>query len=154
MRDAHNMQKAYEGVWANTGASAEDTEVAGRTVSLGSLFDLYGVPACVDMVDVDVQASEYEFALGHKGIFHGNAALDLLSRRARRVHIGLHKLPKEAHLEQIEILKRKFEGRGWRVVWLFGVHREDTPFGPVLFGDGILSVINENPDHACGLTKI
>ena len=62
-----------------------------------------------------------------------------------------------ADLEQIEILKRKFEGRGWRVVWLFGVHREDgadTPFGPVLFGDGILSVINENPDHACGLTKI
>ena len=89
MRDAHNQQKAYEGVWANTGASVEDTEVAGRTVSLGSLFDLYGVPECVDMVDIDVQASEYEFALGHKGIFHGDTALDLLSRRARRVHIGL-----------------------------------------------------------------
>ena len=27
MRDAHNMQKAYEGVWANTGASAEDTSM-------------------------------------------------------------------------------------------------------------------------------
>ena len=24
----------------------------------------------------------------------------------------------------------------------------------LIFGDGILSVINENPDHACGLTKI
>jgi|AntAceMinimDraft_5_1070358.scaffolds.fasta_scaffold195612_2 hypothetical protein len=80
----------------------------------------------------------------HYGIFHTSATIDLLNVRARRVHIGTHAGPKlDRELAKI------FEDNHWRRVWSFDRGLQTTKLGPIRFGDGVLSFINENPLLAC-----
>jgi len=78
------------------------------------------------------------------GIFHSPATIELLNARARRVHIGTH----GGHDLNV-VLAKIFEDNGWRQVWNFEKGLQTTKWGPVEFGDGILSFINENPALEC-----
>jgi hypothetical protein len=147
-RDAKKQVQDYAHLWG-TGASAEDVVAAGATVSLRTLFDMHSLPSCVDMVDIDIHGGEYARSRGRKGLFYSDAAIKLLSQRARRVHIGLHFDAKD----EVQELVRQFQSNRWRIVWLFEKTTSGpaaTPFGPVDFGDGALSVVNENKGTACG----
>ena len=85
-------------------------------------------------------------------MFAGNETVAMLSRVAKRVHLGLHT---EWHHPEWDVqLRDKFVEHGWRVQWFFSksdatVVRNNTPFGPVTFGDGVLSMVNLNPPAAC-----
>ena len=126
------------------------------TASLHELLTRYRMPHCLDMVDIDIQGSEYRRANGGLGLFGRQnesafGTIELLTRTTRRVHIGLHGNRKQDHA-LIDIFVR----HGWRVrhhfeTWanLRGTPRNNTPFGPVAFGDGVLSVVNGNDPPAC-----
>ena len=78
------------------------------------------------------------------GLFDGDGALSLLSRRARRVHIGTH----SAEAADDAKLAARFVAHGWEVVWAFPKHTkaagaQKTPYGRVMFGDGVLSFLNK-----------
>ena len=130
------------------------------SIGMAELFERYNAPMCIDMVDIDIQGGEYVEFFGRKGIFAGDGNLRILSKRAKRVHIGLH-----GSTEQDTALVSRFRAHGWRVRWQFaqrmwvwssnGRHRffnrpDDTPpWGPVLFSDGVLSFVNNNTPSAC-----
>ena len=78
------------------------------------------------------------------GIFHSPATVELLNARARRVHIGTH-----GGRDLNRALDQIFAENGWRQVWNFEKGVQTTKWGPVEFGDGILSFVNENPGLAC-----
>merc|ERR1711920_555285 len=86
---------------------------------------MYKVPCAVDMIDVDIQDAEFQL--------FDDATMKLLTRRVRRVHIGIHR-------RSDELVKIFVERYGWQVTWNFPLSRQDnfdTPFGPVRFGDGV-----------------
>ena len=96
-----------------------------RAVSLSTVLD--GI-AFVDLVDMDIQGSEAEVVL---------ASIDLLQTRVRRVHIGTHGEAIE------ESLRQAFRSMGWTCRWDFSLHgRRETPYGMVLFDDGVQGWIN------------
>ena len=102
-------------------------------------------PPCVDMIDFDIQGGEYTLLLNDEFV------RDVLTTMAIRVHIGTHK---DAALDGLII--RAFERNGWKVA----THHAKSPsgglvltdYGPVSFGDGVLSLINLNPPPACHVT--
>eukprot|EP00933_Yihiella_yeosuensis_P058098 TRINITY_DN5831_c0_g1_i1.p1 TRINITY_DN5831_c0_g1~~TRINITY_DN5831_c0_g1_i1.p1 ORF type:complete len:588 (+),score=58.95 TRINITY_DN5831_c0_g1_i1:24-1766(+) len=113
-----------------------------RPISLRRLFESYRLPCVIDMVDIDMQGSEY-------WIFNHSANIALLSKRVRRVHIGLHahslwSSPIKA-LALDDHLVRQFEKYGWKREWYFPVKKgfsSRTYYGPVMFGDGVLALVN------------
>jgi hypothetical protein len=126
---------------------------------LHELLEQYAMPACLDMVDIDIQGAEYPRYFAGVGLFghdpasdgrkDGLYAIDVLTRMAKRVHIGLHQNA-ESDAELIKL----FEERGWRVQYYFerDMNRNsqnNTQLGPVAFGDGVLSMVNDNPLPAC-----
>jgi hypothetical protein len=161
------VTQTYAHVWLGD-TSARDrpaqTPAAGPPrVSLGELFARYRLPPCIDLVDIDIQGSEYPRlpAQGLVGMFAAQGTLQLLSSRARAVHIGLHAGP-----ELDKTLIQKFEASGWRVKLHFARSADagnlpiresrkrshsvtHTPLGPVTFGDGVLSLVNQNPLPQC-----
>ena len=77
---------------------------------------------------MDIQGSEAEVVL---------ASIDLLQTRVRRVHIATHG-------EAIEkSLRQAFRSMGWTCRWDFSLQgRRETPYGAVLFDDGVQGWIN------------
>jgi hypothetical protein len=109
-------------------------------VTLKQLLDLYKMPCELDLVDVDIQGAEYSF--------FDREAVDLLTARAHRLHIGTHQ-HQESWNRPIE---KKFKDRGWTTQWFYYGPRnrtndkiETTDFGPVQFNDGVVSMVNQNP---------
>eukprot|EP00663_Eupelagonemidae_sp_cell21sb_P003578 gene3579-6278_t len=107
-------------------------------VSMQTLFEMYKTPCVIDMVDIDIQGGEYP-------LFEGDYNVELLSRRAKFVHIGLHSLNRTLD----RVLVQKFEGHGWRRVWYWPRRYHFDTFtarwGPVRFADGIMSFANPRP---------
>ncbi len=100
-----------------------------RAVSLGGLLAKEGR---VDLIDADIQGSEAE-------VFE--AAPDELRRSVRKVHIGTHSVENEQRL-------RAFFGElGWEngYDWPGGGY-SDTPYGRMLFQDGVQSWSNPELD--------
>jgi len=133
----------------------------GTAESLEELFARYNMPPCVDMVDIDVQGSEYTEG---GSIFAGDVNMRVVTSRVKRVHIGLH-----GDDQQDRALINKFKRYGWSVHWQFpqrmfkfytdknGNRRHkmwdhpvnDTRWGQVLFSDGVLSFVNNAALPAC-----
>lgn len=96
-----------------------------RAVALSTLLEPLDV---VDLVDADVQGVEAD-------VFE--AAAEELARKVRRVHIGTHDRENERRLRAL------FERLGWECRFDYeGGGESDTPWGPVVFEDGIQSWIN------------
>ena len=87
----------------------------------------------------------------------GNESIALVTDRVKRVHIGLHAY----HAWFDSMLVRRFLRYGWKQEWFWhrslaridvisesaGVSHDThtkTEMGPVLFGDGVLSLTNPN----------
>eukprot|EP00966_Prymnesium_polylepis_P178731 4138860-Prymnesium_polylepis.1 len=140
------MAHSYARVW---GTPRNRTQPR-ATATLAQLLLDYRMPCVLDVVDIDIQGGEYprhkafrDFA--PPGLFDGDAAISLLSTRARRVHIGTH----SGEAEDDDILISKFNRTGWIVQWHFlkGTHIRNkgltqTPYGTIRFGDGVLSLLN------------
>jgi FkbM family methyltransferase len=96
-----------------------------RAVSLRTLLAPLDV---VDLVDADIQGVEAD-------VFEAAAAE--LAGKVRRVHVGTHGPVNEARLRAL------FERLGWecRFDYAGGV-ANDTPWGPLVFEDGMQSWIN------------
>ena len=92
---------------------------------------------------------------GLDGLFSADANVRVLTERAKRVHIGLHGTP-EVDKQLMEL----FTSRGWRVRRYYPVHpyrdytpHDDTTWGPIMFGDGVLSLENQRPPRACTASR-
>ena len=112
------------------------------TVTLRELLSRQKMPECIDMVDIDIQGNEYPMWKGTPGLFRGNSTIELLTLRAKRVHIGTHSFS----IYDNNALRSLFTSRGWKVVWDFGKCKAcrargmlKTPMGTVMFGDGVLA---------------
>jgi FkbM family methyltransferase len=94
-------------------------------ITLSELLD--GSPI-VDLVDMDVQGAELE-TIG--------SALDPLTDKVRRLHIGTHST-------EVEVgLRSALSGAGWELGADYGCGvTTDTPFGRVSFQDGVQSWLN------------
>lgn len=88
------------------------------------------------MLDADIQGGEYSLFT--------EETVEKLTKHVKRVHIGTHL--RQADDSALEAIFRK---HGWSVRWSFlrNKNGEATPYGPVSFGDGVLSFINSNPRH-------
>ena len=84
----------------------------------------------VDLIDLDVQGSEADVL---------EAAASELNSKVRRVHIGTHSTGNEARCRSL------FSSLGWlkRNDYACGV-TNDTPFGRIVFQDGVQTWINQN----------
>mmetsp|Transcript_21751 Transcript_21751/g.33418 ORF Transcript_21751/g.33418 Transcript_21751/m.33418 type:complete len:429 (-) Transcript_21751:1637-2923(-) len=103
-------------------------------ISLRALFQLYNLPSIVDLVDLDIQRAEYAVLDDHTVAF--------LSTCVKRIHIGTHLANT---YELTPPITKRFISHGWSLVWEFDHgHRVPTPYGPVHFGDGVLSFVNNH----------
>ena len=94
-------------------------------MSLGTLLRPLEI---VDLVDADIQGAEAD-------VFEA-AAADIAAK-VRRVHIGTHGPEVE------DRLRRLFDRLGWECRFDYpGGGESDTPWGPVVFEDGIQSWLN------------
>lgn len=117
-----------------------------------------GTPECIDLVDIDVQGGEYADAqFGLPGLFHSPHTAATLTRRVRRLHIGLH----GTQVQDARLLST-LRSHGWELQWYYpqALFRDDrqlerhpqpasTPWGPVRFSDGVLSMINPTWPARC-----
>ena len=104
------------------------------TVSLPELFRLHRLPCVIDLLDADVQHSEYS-------IFT-REIVSMLTHSVRRVHIGTH-----GYSGEDPRLRALFEAHNWTTVWSYARSTKAGPpkpteFGPVRFADGVLSFLN------------
>ena len=116
-------------------------------LSLREVLAMYDMPACIDMVDMDIQRYEYQLLADHN-------TLDLLTRRVKLVHIGLH-----GHVSSDLKIIESFEAAGWEKTFYFqktvgkryerSLHSSPLEYGPIEFGDGVLSFKNQNPLGGC-----
>jgi FkbM family methyltransferase len=82
----------------------------------------------VDLIDLDVQGSEFDVL---------EPAIELLTERVRRVHIGTH----SAQIE--EALRELFSAAGWQKLNDYpGQSRAQTPYGEIAFDDGVQTWLN------------
>ena len=94
-------------------------------VSLNTLLLGEGV---IDLIDADIQGAEAD-------VFE--AASDQLTPFVRKVHIGTHSLDNEQRLRVL------FGELGWTKVYDFPSNQHsDTPYGRMLFQDGVQSWLN------------
>jgi hypothetical protein len=98
-----------------------------KFVSAVTLRDILAPLDRVDLLEVDIQRSEAE-------IFP--PAMQLVSRKVRRVHIGTH--GSDVH----DMLRALFGRAGWDIVFDYGPGKHVTPRGPLDLGDGILTARN------------
>lgn len=96
-----------------------------RTVSLKTLSRFLDR---VDLVDLDVQGSEYNILMNSS---------DALNSRVSRVHI-------ETHSREVEqSLRAFFTDLGWRMRWDFQISSvQDTAYGKITFHGGVQSWLN------------
>lgn len=141
-------QQIFGAGW--TGSKGGQT--AAGPASLSELLERYRMPPCIDVVDIDIQGGEYPHPgwpqgdPNGRGLFAGDATVRLLTQTTRRVHIGLHR----GKNDDKEIIDQ-FKAFGWQVRHYIprdGTHKTPTSLGPVVTGDGILSLFNANPE-AC-----
>jgi FkbM family methyltransferase len=102
-------------------------------ITLSELLD--GSPI-VDLVDMDVQGAELETVA---------CALDLLTDKVRRLHIGTHSA-------EVEVgLRSALGGEGWELGADYRCGATaDTPFGRVSFQDGVQSWLNPRRQPGSG----
>lgn len=82
----------------------------------------------VDLVDADIQGAEADVVEGSRQI---------LDEKVKRVHLGTH----SAEIE--DRLRKTFDALGWEKVHDYRcLSTNETPWGPVEFGDGVQSWIN------------
>jgi len=98
-----------------------------KFISAMTLRDVLAPIDRVDLLEVDIQRSESE-------IFP--SAMELVSRKVRRVHIGTHGA--DVH----HMLRALFAQAGWEIVFDYGPGKHVTPRGPLELGDGILTARN------------
>ena len=130
----------YDRKWRVSNRS--EPVAAAPPLTLHELFRQERLPCIVDLVDMDVQGGEYT-------ILSDAQVLDSMTRFVKRVHIGTHPDKKGVRDEsQDSPLINEFRLRNWRVEWWWrqDMHRpQPTPWGPIVFADGVLSFVNENP---------
>ncbi len=82
----------------------------------------------VDLIDLDVQGSEFDVLA---------PAIESLNERVRRIHIGTH----AAEIE--ESLRELFRAAGWTKLNDYPCQsRVATPYGDITFGDGVQTWLN------------
>ena len=82
----------------------------------------------VDLIDLDVQGSEFDVLA---------PAIELLNERVQRIHIGTH----AAQIE--EALRELFGAAGWKKLNDYPCQsRVPTPYGDITFGDGVQTWLN------------
>jgi len=136
--DTQAMSERFGNLWGLT----KHEDALASTINFSTLLDMYDMPCQIDMVDIDIQGSEYVIATstGKPGLFYGSEVIDLMTKRVKRVHIGTH----SRHSTDDHGIIKKFEDRGWKRVWFFQPGTHATSFGPVMFGDGVISYVNPN----------
>lgn len=123
------------------------------TLTLEEMLAHSRTPPCIDMVDIDIQGGEYRGEFGMSSLFGSNHTAATLARRARRLHIGLHGTATEDRR-----LLESLRAFGFEEQWYFPgdaargrTSASSTPWGPVRFSDGVLSMINPNWPASCGV---
>lgn len=139
-RRAVRMATAFSRLWGDGVVhGAQTSSLASRPARLDSLLEVYAIPCPVDMLDIDVQNDEYALL--------DESTVAMLTRIARRVHVGLH----GAHRgEEVRRMVRLFRERGWQVTHLHppASQHESGPWGRFETADGIASFVN--PSLLCG----
>ena len=104
------------------------TEKSLLWVTCVTLAELLAPYPKVDLIDLDVQGSEFEVLA---------PAIELLNERVRRIHIGTH----SAQFE--EALRDLFGAAGWTKLNDYPCQsRVPTPYGDITFGDGVQTWLN------------
>lgn len=82
----------------------------------------------IDLLDIDIQGQELAVL---------SAGADLVDEKVKRMHIGTHS-------PEIELgLRKLFHSRGWINLRDYEMGKtNETPFGEVVFGDGVQSWVN------------
>ena len=97
-------------------------------VSAVTLMDLLAPFSRVDYVEADLQESER---------FVFPPAMDALTRKTRRVHLGTHS--DGTH----DMLEGMFRDRGWDVLFSYKPRQDyETPHGSFHMNDGVLTAVN------------
>ena len=97
-------------------------------VSAVTLLDLLAPFARVDFVEADLQESE-------RLVFP--PAMDILTKKVRRVHLGTHS--DGTH----DMLERQFRARGWDILFSYKPHQTyETPHATFEMNDGVLTAVN------------
>lgn len=105
-----------------------DVKAELRFVSTLTLADVLAPYERVDFVEVDMQASEVE-------VFP--PAMDRLTKKVRRVHMGTHGQVIHDHMEDM------FRSHGWDIVFSYAPQSEfETPHGNWTTDDGVLTAVN------------
>jgi hypothetical protein len=129
---AYAAPKSYNKV--QVGATATYNEP--RAVSLLEMLANYEF---VDMIDFDIQGFEW-LAIEEQGV------IELMSQKVGFLHFGTHATDIEKRIVTA------LQGSGWCVVYFFAGahtkklnngHRCSTPYGPSLFNDGVLGLVNQ-----------
>jgi FkbM family methyltransferase len=88
---------------------------------------LYECPY-VDLLDMDIQGAELDVI---------TSSIEALNDKVRRIHIGTHNAVVEEGLRLI------FSSNGWLNIWDYQCgNTEGTPYGSILFGDGVQTWVN------------
>ena len=99
-----------------------------KFVSAITLADVLGAFDRVDYVESDIQQSETI-------VFP--PAIDALTRKVRRVHLGTHGV--NVHYQMRDL----FADKGWEIVFSYPPNDEfETPWGSFKTNDGVLTVLN------------
>lgn len=99
-----------------------------RFVSAATLRDVLAPFDRVDFVEADLQQSE---------VVVFPPAMDILTRKVRRVHLGTH--GEQAHRDMHDLFAR----HGWDILFSFpGNQRYETPQGSFTLNDGVLTAVN------------
>eukprot|EP00927_Polykrikos_kofoidii_P023907 TRINITY_DN21859_c0_g1_i1.p1 TRINITY_DN21859_c0_g1~~TRINITY_DN21859_c0_g1_i1.p1 ORF type:complete len:283 (+),score=52.94 TRINITY_DN21859_c0_g1_i1:26-850(+) len=137
-------------IYAESWAKRLNTSSHPRQQALSLRALLHAAPCPLDMVDIDIQGGEYALLT--------NDSIELLGRRARRLHVGLHAHHPwgrhgNAREDEDKALLHRFQLHGgWRVAWYWPGRFQYptlTDWGPVLFADGVLSLVNTWRDGVC-----
>ena len=145
----------WEKMWGVTLNATHDVQLR-PPMTFEDLLSAHQMPKCIDLVDIDIQGFEYPTyasrrgkIIVERGLFYGTEVIELLTRRARRVHIGVH-----GDLNADATLISVFEKYGWELRRHYAqqaipslapgwkTQRTSTPLGMVQFADGLLDFVN------------
>ena len=155
--DPKFQQDAYSKCW---GVSRPTNRKATRPAALHEVLKKHNFTSCIDMVDIDIQGAEYALV--------DREVVALLTHHVLKIHIGTHRYD----VDDKRIIKL-FVEFGWTVnfhypkdmgtPYKYKVHRNGksdkykvfyhsvTPFGPVHFGDGVISLRNPQATACFGI---